>query len=206
MSLFYPIVFGATCAFACYSAVTIAIKKFIGYKKDKNLVKNITIMIDDKGEPILRINNAKHNNPIIGSIGAIIATTTWFAGFGLISFQNVVSGDGPIFQFWFIWFAEIFFKTILPLLVIICRESFRSFIRRFVEHLQSMDWNDMGKGYLSIQYLWTIYDVAFEFLHWWKYLFSKISLLYERETIQRISQNPEVYRNSIVIHEYRIHQ
>ena len=153
MSLFYPIVFGTTCVFACYSAVTIAVKKFIGYKKDKNLVKNITIMIDNKGEPVvLRINNAKHNNPIIGSI-PIIATTTLFAGFGLISFRNIVNGDGPVFQFWFIWFVEIFFKTILPLLVIICRESFRSFIRRFIEHLQSIDWNDIGKEYLSIQYL-----------------------------------------------------
>ena len=130
MSLFYPIVFGITCVFACYSGATIAVKKFIGYKKDKNLVKNITIMIDDKGETVLRINNAKHNNPIIGSL-PIIATTTLFAGFGLISFRNAVSGDGPIFQFWFIWFAEIFFKTLLPLLVIICRESFCSFIRRF---------------------------------------------------------------------------
>ena len=132
MSLFYPIIFGTTCVFACYSGATIAVKKFIGYKKDKNLVKNITIMIDDKGEPVLRINNFKHNNPIIGSL-PIIATTTLFAGFGLISFRNAVSGDGPIFQFWFIWFAEIFFKTILPFLVIICRESFHSFIRRFLE-------------------------------------------------------------------------
>ena len=161
MSLFYPIVFGTTCVFACYSAVTIAVKKFIGYKKDKNLVKNITIMIDDKGEPILRINNAKHNNPIIGSIGAIIATTTWFAGFGLISFQNVVSGDGPIFQFWFIWFAEIFFKTILPLLVIIKDKSFCSFIRRFIEHLQSMDWNDMRKFYFFYFYFIFIYLFIF---------------------------------------------
>ena len=136
MSLFYPIVFGTTCVFACYSAVTIAVKKFIGYKKDKNLVKNITIMIDKSGEPILKIINAKHNNPIIGSL-PIIATTTLFAGFGLIFF--FVTGDGPVLQFWFIWFAEIFFKTILPLLVIICRESFRSFIRRYIEHLQSMD-------------------------------------------------------------------
>ena len=54
MSIFYPIVFGTTCVFACYSGVTIAVKKFIGYKKDKNLVKNITIMIDDKGEPVLK--------------------------------------------------------------------------------------------------------------------------------------------------------
>ena len=30
-------------------------------------------------------------------------------------------------------FAEIFFKTILPLLVIITRESFRSFIRRLLK-------------------------------------------------------------------------
>ena len=133
MSLFYPIVFGTTCVFACYSAVTIAVKKFIGYKKDKNLVKNITIMIDS-GESVLRINNVKHNNPIIGSL-PIIATTTLFAGFGLISFRNVVSGDGPVFQFWFIWFAEIFFKTILPLLVIIKDKSFCSFIQRFIEHL-----------------------------------------------------------------------
>ena len=134
MSLFYPIVFGTTCVFACYSAVTIAVKKYIGYKKDKNLVKNITIMINKNGEPVT-FNNAKHNNPIIGSL-PIIATTTLFAGLGLISFRNVVSGDGPVFQFWFIWFAEIFFKTILPLFVIICRESFCSFIRRFIEHLQ----------------------------------------------------------------------
>ena len=138
MSLFYPIVFGTTCVFACFSAVTVAIKKFIGYRKDKNLVKNITIMIDDKGESVMRINNAKHNNPIIGSL-PIIATTTMFAGFGLIYFRNVVSGEGPVFQFWFIWFLEIFFKTILPLLVIICRESFCSFIRRFIEDLQSID-------------------------------------------------------------------
>ena len=54
MSLFYPSVFGTTCVFACYSGATIAVKKFIGYKKDKNLVKNITIMINDKGEPVLR--------------------------------------------------------------------------------------------------------------------------------------------------------
>ena len=132
MGLFYPFVFGTTCVFSCYSAVTIAVIKFIGYRKDKKLVKNITIMIDNKGEPVVRINNAKHNNPIIGSL-PIIATTNLFVGFSIIFTLNVVNGDQPFFQFWFFWFAEIFFKTILPLLVIICDENFRSFIRRFIE-------------------------------------------------------------------------
>ena len=66
----------------------------------------------------------------------------------------------------------------------------------------------MGEGYLSIQNLCTIYDVVLclNFYIDESIFFSKILLLCERETIQRISQNPEVYRNSIVIHEYRIHQ
>ena len=59
LSLFYPIVFGIAGIFACVSALIICFTKIIEHKKDKNLVKNITIMIDNKGEAQIQINNKK---------------------------------------------------------------------------------------------------------------------------------------------------
>ena len=59
ISLFYPIVFGTASILSCFSALTISISKVIGHKKDKNLVKNITIMITNKGETEIKINNAR---------------------------------------------------------------------------------------------------------------------------------------------------
>ena len=59
LTLFYPVVFGVAGIFACVSALIIFVTKIIEHNKDKNLVKNITIMIDNDGEAQIQINNKK---------------------------------------------------------------------------------------------------------------------------------------------------
>ena len=134
VSLFYPIIFGLTSVFAIFSALTIVVKRFIEREKDKNLVKNITIMIEDRsGEAQMKINNNKHNNPIICSI-ALIITTILFVGYGLFYITIALLGNGGLTQqFWLIWVAEMIFKTILPMLVIYFDKNFRTFIRRTLQ-------------------------------------------------------------------------
>ena len=45
-SFFYEITFGINFVICCVSSITIAIQKYIAYKNDKDLVKNINIMIN----------------------------------------------------------------------------------------------------------------------------------------------------------------
>ena len=62
MSIFYLIVIGTLSAVSCLSTITIAVKKYQAYQSDKNLVKNINIMIiNDGGEPKKQFNTQMYN-------------------------------------------------------------------------------------------------------------------------------------------------
>jgi hypothetical protein len=132
ISISYPIVIGTLSVVSCLSAITIAVKKYQAQQSDKNLVKNIKIMlINDGVEPNEQFNTQKYNKPIMDTVMII----TWtFLGFGsvltYIVFFNVNDSTSDyVKSFWFKWAGNIFFRTILPILIIIFyHKDFQRFI------------------------------------------------------------------------------
>ena len=122
ISISYLIVIGTLFAVSCLSAITIAVKKYQAYQSDKNLVKNIKIMIinDDEGEPKEQFNTQKYNKSIMDTV---INTTCIFLGFGsfltyIVFFTVNDSTSDYVKSFLHKWARNIFFRTILPILVI----------------------------------------------------------------------------------------
>ena len=115
------IVIGTLSAVSCLSAITIAVKKYQAYQSDKNLVKNIKIMIiNDGGELKEQFNTQKYNKPIMDTV---INTTCIFLGFGsfltyIVFFTVNDSTSDYVKSFLHKWARNIFFRTILPILVI----------------------------------------------------------------------------------------
>ena len=60
-SIFYQVIIGTGIVISIISSLAIACKKFVAYKKDKNLVKNINVMINGGQESTHPpINNVKY--------------------------------------------------------------------------------------------------------------------------------------------------
>ena len=121
MSISHLIVIGTLSAVSCLSATTIAVKKYQAYQSDKNLVKNINIMIiNDGGEPKEHFNTQKYNKPIMDTV----MMTTWiFLGVGgfltsIVFFTVNDSTSDYVKSFWYKWARNIFFRIILPILII----------------------------------------------------------------------------------------
>ena len=132
ISIFYPILIGTLSVVSCLSAITIAVKKYQAHQSDKNLVKNIKIMIiNDGGEPKEQFNTQKYNKPITDTI---MITTLTFLGVGsvltYIVFFNVNDSTSDyVKSFWYNWARNIFFRTILPILTItFYHKDFQRFI------------------------------------------------------------------------------
>ena len=118
---FYLIVIGTLSAVSCLSAITIAVKKYQAYQSDKNLVKNINIMIiNERGEPIEQFNTQKYNKPIMN---IVMNAALIFLGVGsfltsIVFFNVNDSTSDYVKRFWYKWARNIFFRTILPILII----------------------------------------------------------------------------------------
>ena len=121
ISIFYLIVIGTLSAVSCLSAITIAVKKYQAYQSDKNLVKNINIMIiNERGEPIEQFNTQKYNKPIMN---IVMNAALIFLGVGsfltsIVFFNVNDSTSDYVKRFWYKWARNIFFRTILPILII----------------------------------------------------------------------------------------
>ena len=132
MSISHLIVIGTLSAVSCLSATTIAVKKYQAYQSDKNLVKNINIMIiNDGGEPKEHFNTQKYNKPIMDTV----MMTTWiFLGVGgfltsIVFFTVNDSTSDYVKSFWYKWARNIFFRTIVPILVItLYHKDFQHFL------------------------------------------------------------------------------
>ena len=112
------IVIGTLSAVSCLSAITIAVKKYQAYQSDKNLVKNINIMIINI--TIEQFNTQKYNKPIMDTV---LNATLIFLGVGsfltsIVFFTVNDSTSDHVKKFWFKWTRNIFFRTILPILII----------------------------------------------------------------------------------------
>ena len=69
MSLFYKVTIGTLTAISCFSLMVIGIKKIQAYRKDKNLVKGVNVMINntdsrDSKFRIVTVNLREHNSNI----------------------------------------------------------------------------------------------------------------------------------------------
>ena len=70
MSLFYKVTIGTLTAISCFSIMVIGIKKIEAYWKDKNLVGEVNIMINNTDSPeskleIVTVNLGEHNSNIL---------------------------------------------------------------------------------------------------------------------------------------------
>ena len=114
----------------------IAVKKFVTYRKDKLVINDINIMINYSGEPKPKFNNVKYNKPLTDIIVISIITSLmvgWLLVF--IIYFNVNFGPTPdyIYNFWYGWAGNIFFRTIIPIwIVTFCMKDFRNFIKRTI--------------------------------------------------------------------------
>ena len=132
-SIFYDITIGATSLIFGGSLVVIAANKFISFRKDKNLVKNINITLnnEEEGQVKRKFNTSRHNKPILNTILAV-GTTFLFSVITIYYFtffHNEASRSEYIHRFWFLWSANLLLITIIPILFFVFfLKDFRNFI------------------------------------------------------------------------------
>ena len=132
-SIFYDVTIGATSLIFGGSLVVIAANKFISFRKDKNLVKNINITLnnEEEGQVKRKFNTSRHNKPILNTILAV-GTTFLFSGITIYYFtffHNEPSCSEYIQRFWFLWSTKLLLITIIPILFfVLFLKDFRNFI------------------------------------------------------------------------------
>ena len=133
LSIFYIITIAVTSKIFVGSLLIIAVNKFLAFRKDKNLVKEINITLDnDYGkETIIRFNGSRYNKPIFNTILAITNTFLLCGGaiYYIASFHNEGSHSEYIQRFWFIWGVKLVIITIIPVVMVaFFLKDFRTFI------------------------------------------------------------------------------
>ena len=132
-SIFYDVTIGATSLIFGGSLVVIAANKFISFRKDKNLVKNINITLnnEEEGHVKRKFNTSRHNKPILNTILAV-GTTFLFSGitiYYLNFYHKEASRSEYIQRFWFLWSTKLLLITIIPILLFgFFLKDFRNFI------------------------------------------------------------------------------
>ena len=132
-SIFYDITIGATSLIFGGSLVIIAANKFISFRKDKNLVKNINITLnnEEEGQTKRQFNTSRHNKPILNTILAV-GTTFLFSGiliYYFTFFHNEASRSEYIHRFWFLESGKLLLITTIPILFFVFfLKDFRNFI------------------------------------------------------------------------------
>jgi hypothetical protein len=134
-SLFHDTILGGLSVISTVSLVTCAIKKFEAYWKERKLVNNINIMINNvQGQPQQKLNNKKHNDPIVNIYVAMIYTILVFGIIFIVHFMDFGvnhSASDVLNVFWFGWAVNIYFRTVQPVLIItFYHKTFRNFILR----------------------------------------------------------------------------
>jgi hypothetical protein len=133
ISIFYFITIGVTSIIFFGSFLIIAVNKILAFQKEKNLVKEINITLENEhGEQkIIRFNTSKYNKPIFNTI---LASTNTFLLSGvtiyyITSFHNKGSHSEYIQRFWFIWGIKLVIITIIPVVMVaFFMKDFRKFI------------------------------------------------------------------------------
>ena len=92
-SIFYDITIGVTSLIFGGSLVIISANKFISFQKDKKLVKNINITLNnEEGQARRKFNTSRHNKPILNTILAV-GTTFLFSGMLIYYFTFYISHE-----------------------------------------------------------------------------------------------------------------
>ena len=150
-SIFYQVIIGAGIVISIISSLAIIWKKYIEYKKDKNLVKNINVMINNGQESTHPpINNVEYNKPIITKITvqliSVILVSFGFSVFGF-TFTNVKNSPSEFTKkIWFAWASNIFLRTIAPIWIIVFHaKGFYLFIIKMYEDTWSNIWNQNNR-------------------------------------------------------------
>ena len=142
-SIFYVITFGTISVISSVSLLIISFKKFIAYRKDKNMVHNINIMLStgNEGEKSnsIQFNTSKYNKPIISTIFLISNAVLVSCVIWIIIFFNVHNDQHLeyVTNFLFVWAASFLVKNIFPILMAtFCMKEFRAFIVRTCQDQQ----------------------------------------------------------------------
>ena len=131
ISTFYVITIGVASIIFVGSLLIIAVNKFLAFQKDKNLVEEINITLDnDYGEqPIIQLNTSKYNKPIINTI--IAFTNTFLISGVAIYYIKSFPINAHIQRFWFIWVTKLVSITIIPIVMVaFFLKDFRTYIGR----------------------------------------------------------------------------
>ena len=142
ISPFYELTIGALSTFSCLSLMAIGFKTFEAYRKDKKLVKDINVLINNtvnitKGtldsRPKQKLNNVRYNKPVINTV--VLASLIFLIAGALLIYIAVFnineSTSDYVQSVWFGWAGAIFFRTLLPVgIVTFHLKDFRTFISK----------------------------------------------------------------------------
>ena len=142
ISPFYELTVGALSAFSCLSLMAIGFKTFEAYQKDKKLVTDINVLINNSvsivngtldSQPKQKLNNIRYNKPVINTV--VLASLIFLIAGTLLIYIAVFnineSTSDYIQSVWFGWAGCIFFRTLLPLgIVTFHLKDFRTFISK----------------------------------------------------------------------------
>ena len=140
ISPFYELTVGALSAFSCLSLMAIGFKTFEAYQKDKKLVKDINVLINNTvsiangtldSQPKQKLNNIRYNKPVINTV--VLASLIFLIAGTLLIYIAVFnineSTSDYIQSVWFGWAGCIFSRTLLPIWIIAFHHTdFRTFI------------------------------------------------------------------------------
>ena len=129
ISIFYFITIGVTSIIFVGSLLIIAVNKVLAFQKEKNLVKEINITLENEhGEQkIIRFNTSKYNKPIFNTI--LASTNTFLLSGVTIYYITSFPINIHIQRFWFIWGTKLVIITIIPIVMVaFFMKDFRKFI------------------------------------------------------------------------------
>ena len=149
MSLYYEVTIGTLSAISCFSLIAICIKKFEAYQKDKKLVKEINVLINNTvsianvtldSQPKQKLNNIRYNKPVMNTV--VLASLIFLIAGGLLIYIAVFNVNESTLDYiqsvWFGWAGSIFFRTLLPVWIITFHHTdFRTFIFKTWHYLWS---------------------------------------------------------------------
>ena len=118
LSLFYKITLGALAIISTLSTITIAIKKFEAFWKERKLANNINVMINNvQGQPQQNLNNKNYNDPILCTflliLRAIVFIATLMFFIGVFNINSTTSDH--IKNMWAGLAGKLIFKCVGPL-------------------------------------------------------------------------------------------
>ena len=136
--IFWPIFLSLNCTIISIGCFALVIKKFMIYKKNRNRVQEIHIILEDqeKKNGVISYNNQTHNISLLGYMEIVILSSIAIAimvGFTVPFFLNLKQDYGI---HWYLLFLELGFQLFSGLVFPIYIISKKKVMRRYL-------WNEI---------------------------------------------------------------